>query len=404
MRVLFVSSWPTHYFPMVPLAWALRSQGHEVRVAVPPAHADTVARSGQLAVPVGDDVDITELFKRDVQPLLGNDDPEVRRRRTLAAIGIFVAVAEAMSGDTVAFARDWAPDLVVHEPTAFTGPLVATLLGVPSVRHLWGPDGTNAGPARGGPIDVPALRRLAGRYGLDDIDPTGDYSADPCPPSMQARVELERIPMSYVPYNGASPVPPDLLAPPRRTRVCVTWGVSTAALAGPEAFLAPRVVGALAELDAEIVVTVNAATRELIGEPGGNVRVVESVPLHLLLPGCAALVHQGGGGSMLTAVATGVPQLVIPQLPDQRFSAAQLAATGAGRRLPGEHADPGAIRAAVTALLEEPGHREAARRLAQENGGRPSPLQVARRLEEISSRAVAGRRSMAMPADRGGTQ
>ncbi|MFC4587973.1 nucleotide disphospho-sugar-binding domain-containing protein [Sphaerisporangium corydalis] len=388
----------------MPLAWALRSHGHEVRVAVPPAHVQTVARSGQLPVPVGHDVDITELFKRDVQPLIGNPDPQVRKRRTLAAIGIFAEVAEAMSGEAVAFARSWSPDMVVYEPTAFTGPLIAGVLGVPAVRHLWGPDGTNAGPARGGRIEVPALRRLAERYGLSDIDSTGDYSVDPCPPSMQAPVELERIPMRYVPYNGAASVPRDLLEPTGRTRVCVTWGVSTAALAGPEAFLAPRVVGALAELDAEIVVAVNAATRELIGEPGGNVRVVESVPLHLLLPTCSALVHQGGGGSMLTAVASGVPQLVIPQLPDQRFSAAQLAGTGAGRRLAGEDAEPDTIRAEMRALLDDPAHREAAARLERENRDRPSPLQVARRLEEISSRAVAGHRSMAVPTDEGGTR
>ncbi|GII80982.1 glycosyl transferase [Sphaerisporangium rufum] len=398
MRVLFVSTWPTHFYPMVPLAWALRSRGHEVRVVAPPAHADTVARCGQLAVPVGDDVDITELFKRDVQPLIGNPDPEVRRRRTMAAIGIFATVAEAMAPGAVDFATSWSPDLVVYEPTAFTGPLVAGVLGVRAIRHLWGPDGTNAGPAGGGRIEVPVLRALAERYGLDDLDQIGDHSVDPCPPSMQAPVELSRIPMRYVPYNGSAPVPRDLLAPAGRTRVCVTWGVSTAALAGPEAFLAPRVVGALAGLDAEIVVAVNAATRRLIGEPAPNVRVVESVPLHLLLPTCSALVHQGGGGSMLTAVAAGVPQLVVPQLPDQRFSAAQLAGTGAGRTLPAEQAEPAAIRAAVTALLTAPEHRDAAARLARENAARPTPLQVARRLEEISSLPVAGRRSMAMPA------
>ncbi|WP_433254694.1 nucleotide disphospho-sugar-binding domain-containing protein [Streptosporangium sp. CA-135522] len=396
MRVLCVSSWPTHYYPMVPLAWALRSRGHEVRVAVPPAHAGTVVASGHLAVPVGEDVDITELFKRDIQPLIGNDDPEVRRRRTLAAIGVFVSVAEAMAAEAVPFARSWRPDLVLHEPTAFAGPLIAGILGVPAVRHLWGPDGTSAGPGGGGRMDIPSLRRLAERYGLADLDPMGDVSVDPCPPSMQAQVELERLAMRYVPYNGAASAPRHLLEPSGRTRVCVTWGVSTAALAGSELFLAPRVVEALAGLDAEIVVAVNSATRELLGEPGGNVRIVESVPLHMLLPTCAALVHQGGGGSMLTAVAGGVPQLVIPQLPDQRFSARQLAGTGAGRHLPGEEAEPDAIRAGVEALLTEPAHLDAARRLQRENDDRPSPLEVAQRLERISSCLLAEPRSMAL--------
>ncbi len=59
MRVLFTTfAWPSHYFPMVPLAWACRAAGHEVRMASQPELADLMRRSGLPYVTVGRDVDI----------------------------------------------------------------------------------------------------------------------------------------------------------------------------------------------------------------------------------------------------------------------------------------------------------------------------------------------------------
>ena len=53
MRVLFaVSAWPGHYFPLVPLGWALRAAGHEVRVLCAESDVDPVTRAGLTPVPV----------------------------------------------------------------------------------------------------------------------------------------------------------------------------------------------------------------------------------------------------------------------------------------------------------------------------------------------------------------
>ncbi|HZN74657.1 MAG TPA: glycosyl transferase family 28, partial [Micromonosporaceae bacterium] len=47
MRVLFTTfAWPSHYFPMVPLAWALQAAGHEVRMTSQPELLPTMRRSG----------------------------------------------------------------------------------------------------------------------------------------------------------------------------------------------------------------------------------------------------------------------------------------------------------------------------------------------------------------------
>src|SRR4051812_34880722 len=54
MRVLFTTwDWAGHFFPMVPLGWALRAAGHEVLVATDPGFAPTVTGAGLPALPVG---------------------------------------------------------------------------------------------------------------------------------------------------------------------------------------------------------------------------------------------------------------------------------------------------------------------------------------------------------------
>ena len=55
MRVLFVGHGPAHIPWIVPLAWAARLAGHEVRVAVRPQCVPPVIRAGLIAVPVGDE-------------------------------------------------------------------------------------------------------------------------------------------------------------------------------------------------------------------------------------------------------------------------------------------------------------------------------------------------------------
>src|SRR6185503_13992876 len=119
------------------------------------------------------------------------------------------------------------------------------------------------------------------------------------------------------PYNGPGLTPADLLEPARRPRVCVTWGTTTVKLSGPEAFLLPYALRAIAARDVDVVVAIAEEQRPLLGEVPDRVRVVHRVPLQTLVPACDAIVHQGGSGTMLTAACYGVPQLIIPQVPDQ---------------------------------------------------------------------------------------
>src|SRR4051812_11445871 len=116
MRVLFVT-WaePTHLYSMVPLAHACLAAGHEVRVAAPPAAVAGVTRAGLTGVPVGRDVVLDQIRKREdlrewrspvrwpeswaADPRLLDDS----RRRVLAALADKqLTVAEAMAPDLIA--------------------------------------------------------------------------------------------------------------------------------------------------------------------------------------------------------------------------------------------------------------------------------------------------------------
>jgi UDP:flavonoid glycosyltransferase YjiC (YdhE family) len=385
MKVLFSTwAWPSHYFPMVPLAQACRAAGHEVRIASQPALAAAIHSSGLPAVTVGRDVDVAGLFRENVAPLIRSGAGGQRPRRTSLAIGIFVQVAETMADDLVEFTLRWRPDIVVFDPITFAAPVAAAVAGVPAVRHLFGPDFTSGAAGPGTAPEMPGLAALLARFGLPDLQLRGALTVDPCPPSMQAPAAIARELMSYVPYNGPGTMPRWPAGPARR--ICLTWGTSTVALTGDDTFLPAEVITAAQHCGAEVVVAVTASQRGLLGAVPPGVRVTESVPLHLLLPACAAVVHQGGAGTTLTAAVLGLPQLILPQLPDQRFNAQRAVATGAARCLPRAEVTAGSASGHIEALLADPDQAAAALRLQQEIKAQPRPAEVVGALEELAGR------------------
>lgn len=400
MRILLTSwAWPSHYLPMAPLGWALRAAGHEVRVASQPALTPVITTSGQVAVPCGPDLDHAEVHQRVMRDLRltsvprapapgasmtgWNPDARDRVRRVFA---VFAAYSEAMLDDLWDFARSFRPDLVVHDPTTFAGPVVAAALGVPAVRAIHGVDVTYQARE----VIRELVAPLSDRLGVADVDHLGAATVDPCPPSMQIAAAVRRIGCRYVPYNGPAVLPPWLATPPRRPRICLTWGTSTTRLTGSGTFVPPLVVAATRDIDAELVVAVTAADAAQLGEVPDGVRVARDLPLDLVLPYCDAVVHQGGNGTMLTAVHHGVPQLVLPQLPDQVFHTERLVQTGAGLSLATGHASDDAIGHALENLMTMPAYRSAARRLSAEMRSMPSPAEIVPTLLKLADAALVG--------------
>ena len=401
MRVLFITMPAVpHWFPMVPLAWGFRAAGHEVRVAGSPPIIGAVVSTGLPAVPLTTGYDFRTHLRQSAGDGASTADdaaeisPDETLRRFLssqtdAMVNMLAGQAESMVADLVPLVRDWRPDLVLADPIPFAAPLIAEMVGAPFVRMLWGPVRFLGNPeAAGGRFAVgrppEAIAKLFARYGAEVREDYAARTIDPCPPRMRDDNVSNRIPMQYVPYNGPAELPPWLVAAGDRPRVCVTWGTSTARMLGDDSFELPEIVSGLAGLDAELVVAVNAVDRERLGPVPDNVRVVESLPLNLLLPSCAAVVHTGGSGTTLTAAALGVPQVGVVRYGEQQFNAEKIAAAGAGISVSRDHIDAPAVTAATSAVLTDSAYRAAAAELSEEIRALPTPAEVVGTLAELA--------------------
>lgn len=418
MRVLFtpVAATTTPLFHMVPLAWAFRAAGHEVRVAALPSLSPATVSVGLPAVEVGRDYEIMDGVLRSrggrrvieasagawtESGLASADGSESAidahaeehadiRDATLAPL---VEATARMAPDLLRFAEAWRPDLVVCDSMVFAAPLVSQTLGIPLVRQTWGPDVMRMisqplqGRSDGGDVRAQwpsGLPDLYERYGLEVRNDYPVRTVDPWPASLQLPGMTGRLPLRFVPYNGTAAVPDWVLDRADRPRVCVTWGTSTAALAGDEAFVLPQVVKGLADLDLEVVLAISADDREKLGALPDNARVAQNVPLHLFMPTCDAIVNQGGTSSLLTAACHGLPQLLMPQTADNPFNAANFAGSGASVTLDAAGAGPQDIGAAVTRLLTDEAYRTAAGKVRDEIAEMPPPSAVVRTLEDLT--------------------
>jgi UDP:flavonoid glycosyltransferase YjiC (YdhE family) len=408
MRVMFaVSSWPGHYYPMVPLGWALQAAGHDVRVVCAPSQTDAITRTGLTPVPVLDGMDMVFLTRlrylwdaqagnwpypfMPLHPLTGEEVTDLREfdfdrymsENTATTFGAMVRSFDA----AVKFAKAWQPDLVVHDPLAVEGALAAAALKVPAITHLWGTAGSHE-PASSGLAIVPDYPvGTFAKWKVGALGPAAiTHVIDPCPEQLAPPIgEATRLPARFVPYNGSGIAPAWVDQPSEKPRVCVVWGTSTSAMSGPKSFLLPAIVEAVAGLDVEVVVTATAEDLATLGDLPDGVRAAERCPLHVLLPTCAAVVHHGGAGCAMTALDAGVPQLALSFAIEQALNGERIANTGAGAHLPGHLATVDSIRAAVSDLLEKPSYAAAAADLRDSAHARPAPADLVAALVRLAS-------------------
>jgi glycosyltransferase (activator-dependent family) len=419
MRVLFtVLAERSMFESMVPLAWAMRTAGHDVRVAAHPELSEHVTAAGLTSVPVGRDHFLWKLVKRskrlrdDIRedqfpPFDQGDTPvsELDLDRLQAGYDnivpwMFRPVNEAIVDDLVGFCRDWRPELVLWEPRTFAGAIAAEAVGAVQGRMLWGVDyfarlrrhylglradrGADAGP------DTLAewLTGLGARYGVEFSEELtrGRFTVDQFPPSMATTTDIDYLRMRYVPYNGRSVIPPWLWERPERRRVCLTLGLSAMGRDYGYSVSIGDLLRSLSGLDAEIVATVPEPEQPALGELPSNVRVESFVPLQALIPTCSAVVHHGGFGSTNTPLVAGVPQLVIAQQFDSPAKARMLSEMGCGLHVPIAEVTPEKVRDGVRRLLEDPTFAENSMLLRNEVLAQPSPNEIVQKIEALVDR------------------
>ncbi|MBQ1010348.1 glycosyltransferase family 1 protein [Micromonospora sp. M51] len=335
MRVLFASLASVgHTYPLIPLAIAARDAGHEVHFAAGTEVHAPLAAHGLRPFRPGDA--FYEVYAEDLAP-------ELARLR---------------------------PDLVVHEWGLPGAAVAAHRAGIPGLWHGFGrmfPEGIG--------LELPTRNaEVVGRPHLDIW-----------PPSLQDKDFLateRRIELRPVAFSTPAPLPERVSRRTPRPLIYLTLGT---AFGTPE--LLRTAIAGLAALDAQVVVAAGRVPVEQLGEIPDQVSVHRWVSQAELLPLVDVVVHHGGSGTTLGAVAAGVPQLLLPQGADQFANAEVLAAAGLGLRLlPGE-VDAAAVAEQVHRLLPRHGtgaQRDAARAVAEEIAAMPSPASVARRLPEYA--------------------
>ncbi|MFI1169764.1 nucleotide disphospho-sugar-binding domain-containing protein [Streptomyces sp. NPDC020801] len=378
MRALFVPS-PglSHHFPTVPLAHALLAAGHEVRYATG-GDVHAVSEAGLCGVDVTPGVDYAKVFIP--------QDSEVSDPMHADDLGsdflarMFARVSAVAVDGVLDVARSWSPDLVVTTPTQGAGPLTAAALGVPCVELPLGP--ADGEPALARQVRD-AMTAAYERHGITG-EPATSVRISPIPPSIDRLLfgdgrPGDDWPMRYVPYNGGAIVPEWICRPAERARIAVTLGAIDAKWGGI-ARLAPLLSQA-GGLDAEFVLTLGGGDVSLLGELPANVRVVEWVPLAVLLETCSGIIHHGGTGTMMTALALGVPQCALPQGSFQNIACDALTLRGIGFAADG--ADAASCGQACRRLLEDQELRKAALGVRDELLSMPAAADLVPRLVKL---------------------
>jgi MGT family glycosyltransferase len=140
--------------------------------------------------------------------------------------------------------------------------------------------------------------------------------------------------------------------------------VATSSVFQDQTDLLRRVATALGGLPVRGVLTTGRAVDPAEVPAPANVRVVRAAPHRAVLPEAAAVVTHAGHGTVLKALAAGVPLVCIPMGRDQKDNTVRVLRLGAGVRVD-EKAPPERIARAVREVLDEPGYAAAARRFAE---------------------------------------
>jgi UDP:flavonoid glycosyltransferase YjiC (YdhE family) len=174
--------------------------------------------------------------------------------------------------------------------------------------------------------------------------------------------------------------------PPPGDAPLVVVGLSTTHMRH-SADLLRRIVPALAHLPVRAVVSTGPAVdpADVPGTP--TVAVVRSAPHAQLFPLADAVLTHAGHGTLLKALAAGVPAVCFPLGRDQKDNVVRAERHGAVLRLrPG--APPAAIAAAVRRLLQEPAFAANASRLGARLRAEAASSALVDEIEAVAGRST----------------
>jgi UDP:flavonoid glycosyltransferase YjiC (YdhE family) len=375
LRVLFTFAGGSgHADPLVPIAAAVRSAGHDVAFAGRPSAAGRVVESGfrVLEEPTGEPPP-----RATIEPLVQLD-----MEREFRVLRDFYAgrLARERATRILELCAAWRPDLIVCDEVDFGSMIAAERLGLPHATVLVIAAGSFVRPA----ILHESLDAVRAEHGLEPDDLLATSSRylviSPIPPSF-------RDPAVPLPPAAIS-IRPDAVTPGGAAiersdppTVYFTLGTVFNMESGD---LFERVLTGLRDLPIQLVVTVGRELDpEAFGMQTSNVRIERFIPQQEILPLSDVVVNHGGSGSVVGALAFGVPMVVLPLGADQALNAGRCEALGVGIALDATRATPRSLREAVTAILGDPSYGVAAGAVRDEIAALPGPIATVPLLEEL---------------------
>jgi MGT family glycosyltransferase len=140
--------------------------------------------------------------------------------------------------------------------------------------------------------------------------------------------------------------------------------VATSSIYQDQVDLLGRIAEGLRQLPVRAVLTTGRAVDPAEIQGGANVEVVQIAPHARVLREASVVVTHAGHGTVMKALAAGVPLVCIPMGRDQKDNTVRVLRLGAGIRL-SKKSTPTQIAAAITEILERPQYLAAARRFAE---------------------------------------
>jgi MGT family glycosyltransferase len=367
-RFLFVPlPLPSHAYPTAAIARALRDAGHDVAWAGPETFLRPLVAPEATVYPTG------------LRPYRGQRDLGARSIKSVWE-GFVVPFARFTLPAVEKAVHGWRPDVVVADQHALAGALVAQRHRLPWATLAVGAMELTQ-PFRQRPkVDawvrghLAALRAAAGLPG----DPVVDLRFSPhlvLALTTTALTGPSSFPSHFAMVGPALAGRPDgadfpwQKLDPGRRKVLVTVGSLTTDLSVDFYARAVRALAPLADRVQGIVV----APPELV--PASDVLVATRVPMLELMPYLDTVVCHAGQNTVTEALAHGVPLVVAPIKNDQPIVADQVVRAGAGIRVRFHRVRPDQLREAVTATLDDPAYRAAARRVQESfaaAGGAPA--------------------------------
>lgn len=308
MRALFTAHGAHgHIFPVVAVARALVRLGHDVTVATSRDRCATVAALGLAAVPAGlDDASLVAQTRRR-WPETEHDPPSSWAARMFTDIA-----AAAMAADLNAIVASQRPDVIIREEGEHAGPVVAAAAEIPWVTHGWGSPRPPRDALDSVASAVAPLWQAAGLQVPAGADLDGIAVLDPCPPSLYPPDAPSRA-------NPIRPQAPALDAcdrlPAASQRPLAYVGFGTVALYQDRPQLITAAVRAVLArgLDAVVSTPDPVLTARLTALAPDRVHVQRWLSLPAVLARCSLAVCHGGAGTVLAALAAGIPLLLLPQ-------------------------------------------------------------------------------------------